>query len=438
MSIWTVVAIDPGHGGQDPGALGDPQLPPSEEDVTLQISLLLRDRLLEKGFLPVLTRDHDVTMDLLARAKLANDKGAALFLSVHVNSAEDASAAYYSTWIYRQARPETRHWARIVHRRMLAVTGFPDGGIREAEFVVLRATRMPAILVELGFISNPAHEQLMREAAWLRQVADGLASAVADCLGEPAPALRLTPLFGRTAKSVGDARAYLAAIAPGWEEIADHTWELAPGYALATGDHLRPEVALALMLHETGCFRFGGLVRQEQNNFGGLGATGPGQPGASFGSRREGVEAVLQHLWAYACAAPLPAGRLRVDPRFDLVDRGSAPALELLAGKWAHPGYDARAYTNLWAAFSAGDTYGQVIRDRYLLPFLSRPGVADDWDWAVGQGLFSSGASPSEPPTRRELATALRRLIRCVDGQDPQRAAERRELATALRRLMGR
>lgn len=184
-----------------------------------------------------------------------------------------------------------------------------------------------------------------------------------------------TPILGVPQVTAAQGRAYLARVAPGWEDIADYAWELGPVYGV------RPEVAVALMLHETGKFQFGGLVKVQQNNFGGLGATGPGNPGHWFADRRQGVEAVLQHLHAYAATNPCP--RTIIDPRYGLVARGSALQLEQLGGKWAHPGYNRAKYAAWNAAYAAGQTYGQVIRDRYLVPLLAmeepEPEPTIDW-----------------------------------------------------------
>src|SRR5690606_34447581 len=71
------------------------------------------------------------------------------------------------------------------------------------------------------------------------------------------------------------------------------------------------------------------------------------------------------HLFAYATAANLPNGETLVDPRFNLVQRGSSPYWEDLAGKWAYPGYDTRKFNNLQQAYAAGESYGQLIIDLY-------------------------------------------------------------------------
>lgn len=112
---------------------------------------------------------------------------------------------------------------------------------------------------------------------------------------------------------------------------------------------IKGDVAFAQALHETNFLQFTGVVHPEQNNFSGIGATGPENPGASFKTREEGVLAHFQHLYAYASTKPLPNQYPLVDPRFHLVERGSASTWAALNGKWAVP----------------GDHYGQSILDLY-------------------------------------------------------------------------
>jgi hypothetical protein len=121
---------------------------------------------------------------------------------------------------------------------------------------------------------------------------------------------------------------------------------------------VRGDIAFCQAAKETGWWRYGNLVQAEQNNYCGLGATGQaatgnedlrgadpskvwfeaGKHGAFFDSPASGVEAHIQHLYAYACNKPLPAGRSLLDPRFVLVSRGIAPNWSDLNGRWACPG----------------------------------------------------------------------------------------------------
>ena len=122
--------------------------------------------------------------------------------------------------------------------------------------------------------------------------------------------------------------------------------------------NIRGDLAFAQAVKETGYFQFYGIVRNGQNNFCGLGATGklntgeelqngvdperavyiPGTHGITFGTMADGVEAHIQHLYAYATKDPLPEGVELVDPRFKYVTRGIAPQWTGLNGRWAVPG----------------------------------------------------------------------------------------------------
>lgn len=182
---------------------------------------------------------------------------------------------------------------------------------------------------------------------------DAFLEAVKGCL-----AVGLTPILGEAVATLLQARAWLRAKNPDWVMMADLYYAIAPRYGV------RPDVALAQACKETGFFRFGGLVQAEQNNFCGLGATGADNPGHSFPDRATGVEAHVQHLYAYATTEPLPAGITLVDPRFSLVKRGSAPYVEWLGASenptgvgWAHPGVG----------------YGASIVRDYLGPLIATP-----------------------------------------------------------------
>ena len=107
-------------------------------------------------------------------------------------------------------------------------------------------------------------------------------------------------------------------------------------YEEASFEGVCPEVLYAQVMKETGYLRFGNLVQANQCNFGGVGATGPGKPGYTFSSVREGLRVQAQHLKAYATTEPL--NNPCIDPRFNLVSRGCAPKTTDLNGRWAVPG----------------------------------------------------------------------------------------------------
>jgi hypothetical protein len=101
----------------------------------------------------------------------------------------------------------------------------------------------------------------------------------------------------------------------------------------AAAEGVNHDTAFAQMCLETGFLRYGGLVTPDMNNFCGLGAIGPEQPGLAFPDPRSGVRAHIQHLKAYATAEPL--NQELIDPRYRYVKLGSSPTIHGLAGTWA-------------------------------------------------------------------------------------------------------
>ncbi len=118
----------------------------------------------------------------------------------------------------------------------------------------------------------------------------------------------------------------------------DFPFEIAHAYYLQGFKYgIRADVAFCQAIIETGWFKFadGTAVSIDQHNYCGLGVTTRGVKGHSFESVEAGVDAHLQHLYAYACNSPLPEDVQLVDPRFGLVSRGVAPTWMSLSGRWA-------------------------------------------------------------------------------------------------------
>jgi hypothetical protein len=141
-----------------------------------------------------------------------------------------------------------------------------------------------------------------------------------------------TPIMGRSELNAYQMDLFVKKINPSAPRLARMFLEE------GAREGVRGDLAFAQSLKETGYFRYGGDVLPEQNNFAGIGATNDTQRGrgAWFETPREGIRAQIQHLKAYASAEPL--SQEKVDPRFHLVRRRSAPNIEDLNGKWAVPG----------------------------------------------------------------------------------------------------
>ena len=198
-----LVAIDPGHGGADSGAvgalplgtvtgltpradlLGTPQL--FEKDVNLDVGQRLNGFLIANGFPTLMTRTTDnaggdvpfttVTADLQARTDLANAQGAALFVSIHQNSATGVASGT-ETYVHTTAGAAPKALAAAIQQALVARLMLTDRGVKTANFFVLRNSSMPAVLVEGAFISNPADALLLANPDVRQAMAEGIGQGI--------------------------------------------------------------------------------------------------------------------------------------------------------------------------------------------------------------------------------------------------------------------
>ena len=185
-----LIVLDAGHGGSDAGAAHNGL---TEKDVTLDITMRLRALLLARGWQVKLTRADDTDVyapndsakdELQARDDVANNAGARLFVSVHVNSFTSSSLNGTTTYYYKGSDLSL---AEAIHRRLIASLGTKDDGVRKENFYVLHHARMPAALVETAFLSNPADAELLRSPAFLQKVALSIADGIGDYASGTSP-----------------------------------------------------------------------------------------------------------------------------------------------------------------------------------------------------------------------------------------------------------
>lgn len=172
-----IICIDAGHGGKDPGAeSGGVQ----EKDIALTVALKVGARL--KDCEVIYTRTEDVYVGLAERALIANQAKAGLFVSVHCNSALNTSANGVEVYVHTSRSAVSTRAARAIYDRLLPASGLRGRGVKPQDFAVLRETAMPAVLVELGFISNPDDRAKLINFAWqddaARAIADGIIEAL--------------------------------------------------------------------------------------------------------------------------------------------------------------------------------------------------------------------------------------------------------------------
>ena len=171
-----VITIDAGHGGSDPGAIGQGGL--KEKQVTLPIAELLKKELEDQGAKVYMTRTTDVDVfgprasdkdELQARVNVAEKHDSDLFISLHINSSVNRNVGGISTYYFPKTNNDVR-LARAVQNELSSNFGVDNLGIREANFYVVKRCTMPAVLVELCFISNPKEEKLLA-GNWFRKKA---------------------------------------------------------------------------------------------------------------------------------------------------------------------------------------------------------------------------------------------------------------------------
>ncbi|OZV77199.1 N-acetylmuramoyl-L-alanine amidase [Micromonospora echinospora] len=176
------VYLDPGHGGTDPGAVGNGL---TEKALTLNIALQTRDILKANWNVDVrMSRTTDITRSLTYRTDDANAWGATIFVSIHINS---GGGTGFESYRYPGTTGNTAALHSAIHSRVLSgmrsVASVTDRGMKTANFHVLRATAMPAVLTENLFIDTVANANLLKSAAFITATARGHANGIASYLG---------------------------------------------------------------------------------------------------------------------------------------------------------------------------------------------------------------------------------------------------------------
>ncbi|MDW8055409.1 MAG: N-acetylmuramoyl-L-alanine amidase [Elusimicrobiota bacterium] len=215
-----LVVIDPGHGGEDPGAVG--KYGTKEKHINLAIAKIIKEELLSEDYKVLLTREDDISLALVERTKFANDNNADLFISIHCNASKKQTNTDHGVEVYflsekasdedavateklenevvlKYERPteelnklqkilwsmivtdyinESSRLCSYIGTEITARTKQQYRGVKQAGFYVLRGAQMPAVLVEVGFISNPDEELKLNSLDFQRLVANGIAAGI--------------------------------------------------------------------------------------------------------------------------------------------------------------------------------------------------------------------------------------------------------------------
>ena len=186
------IAIDPGHGGSDSGAIGPTGI--MEKSVTMRVSRELKRLLEVEGATVILTRTGDTEVsekgasatsveELQARCDVANKAKADIFLSIHADAFTNREVKGTTAYYYAQGTKQSKLLADSVRTALIDAIGTVDRGTQSCNFYVVKHTDMPAILVEISFISNPDEEKMMNSETGIKKIAQGIADGIADYFG---------------------------------------------------------------------------------------------------------------------------------------------------------------------------------------------------------------------------------------------------------------
>ncbi len=185
-----IIVIDPGHGGNDSGAIGPTGV--MEKSVTLNVALELEKLLKSEGAIVIMTRSNDNTVsplgadagdieELQARCDVANQSKADIFISIHADSFTKPDARGTTAYYYSQAEDERgKKLAESIRGNLCERLGTPSRGTKACNFYVVRHSDMPATLIELAFISNAEEEQLLNSEDGVLKAAQGIFDGIAD------------------------------------------------------------------------------------------------------------------------------------------------------------------------------------------------------------------------------------------------------------------
>lgn len=327
------IIIDPGHGGSESGAVAFGM---KEKDLNLIYARLLAEKLEKLNISVDRSILNDNYYDSNTLTKMIKNSGASLCISCHNNSVNGSARGLevihsihtdgtLAKYIIQEAS-RTNFPVRKAYSRKSTITG------KDYYFIIrLTYPEVETIIVEFGFMDNREDFTLLTNPEWQDKLTDAVANAVRCYI--PGTSQINTAIIGKPILEPLQLKAALKSYNPLRDaSIIYYYYEIAPIY------NVKADLAFLQAVHETNWFKFTGIVKTGQNNFAGIGATSSSNPGASFPTVKAGVEAHIQHLFAYASKDPIPSGRILYDPRFGLVSRGSAKYIEDLNGKWAVPG----------------------------------------------------------------------------------------------------
>ena len=187
------IVIDPGHGGEDSGAIGPSGV--TEKSITLQIAKEVERMLKEAGAKVTMTRTTDTEVspkhrqatdvdELQARCDVANKAKADIFISIHMDSFTSREASGTTGYYYTKGSAASKRLAAAIQSELVGQLKTTSRGIKTCNFYVVKHTKMPATLIEVAFVSNPKEEKLLTSKKGVQKAAIGIVNGISDFFGE--------------------------------------------------------------------------------------------------------------------------------------------------------------------------------------------------------------------------------------------------------------
>lgn len=183
VQLPPLIVIDPGHGGKDQGtqSKGEPKY--EEKHLNLSTAKMVGQFLQKMGYRTAFTRKDDIFISLDKRASYANHLCPTLFVSVHYNSAPSEQAHGIEVFFYqsdtdKQRSEASRNLAQAILNQVITSTKAKSRGVKHGNLAVIRETNVPAILIEGGFLTNPAERQKLLDSSYQKKIALGIAKGV--------------------------------------------------------------------------------------------------------------------------------------------------------------------------------------------------------------------------------------------------------------------
>ena len=173
------ILIDPGHGGNDKGTIANDKIT-CEKDITLKVGALVAQKLTkQKDVQVIISRNEDKYVSLADRAKLANEQGVDALVSIHLNGQTGGTDAFgLETYYTKEKNDGSYELAKQIQETITSYIDVRDRGVKPERFQVLLQSKMPAVLIECGFLSNDEEAKKLKDEAYQESLAEGIAQGI--------------------------------------------------------------------------------------------------------------------------------------------------------------------------------------------------------------------------------------------------------------------